>query len=269
MRITPKVKRTKKGYIILESDIRGAMKVTQSNLQAAKYLGVSYNTYKKWAESYIDNETGKTLLELHSAWDYETNTIKTYIPRGKSRKKTKGKHKIPLDEILDNKHEKYPLNHLKQRLINANLKPMECESCGFNEVRVIDGQMPILLSQKDGNRENYDIDNLEVLCYNCYYLISGNVFGRDKRMPKEWRKKLGKGYEGIELDDDGYPVNLKELDNIDLNPDAVADDVKLPTGGGKLNYQDILKEVKRREVEEDKKKHYLKYKENDNEKGQT
>ena len=64
MRITPKVKRTKNGYIILESDIRGAMKVTQSNLQAAKYLGVSYNTYKKWAESYIDNETGKTLLEL-------------------------------------------------------------------------------------------------------------------------------------------------------------------------------------------------------------
>jgi hypothetical protein len=142
---------------------------------------------------------------------------------------------------------------------------MECESCGFNEVRVIDGQMPILLSQKDGNRENYDIDNLEVLCYNCYYLISGNVFGRDKRMPKEWRKKLGKGYEGIELDDDGYPVNLKELDNIDLNPDDVADDVKLPTGGSNLNYQDILKEVKRREVEEDKKKHYLKYKENNDE----
>ena len=92
MRITPKVKRTKKGYIILESDIRGAMKVTQSNLQAAKYLGVSYNTYKKWAESYIDNETGKTLLELHSAWDYETNTIKTYIPRGKSRKNERIKY---------------------------------------------------------------------------------------------------------------------------------------------------------------------------------
>ena len=142
---------------------------------------------------------------------------------------------------------------------------MQCESCGFNEVRVIDGQMPILLSQKDGDRENYDIDNLEVLCYNCYYLISGNVFGRDKRMPKDWLKKLGKGYEGIKLDDDGYPINLKELDNIDLNPDDVTDDVKLPTGGGKLNYQDILKEVKRREVEEDKKKHYLKYKENDDE----
>ena len=137
---------------------------------------------------------------------------------------------------------------------------MQCESCGFNEVRVIDGQMPILLSQKDGDRENYDIDNLEVLCYNCYYLISGNVFGRDKRMPKDWLKKLGKGYEGIELDDDGYPTNLKELDNIDINPDDVADDIKLHTGGGQLTHQDILKEVKRRELEEDKKKHYLKYK---------
>ena len=89
------------------------MRVTRSNLSAAKYLGISYNTYKKWAESYIDSETGKTLLELHSAWDYETNTIKTYIPRGKSRKINKGRHKQKLEDVLDGKYEKYPLNHLK------------------------------------------------------------------------------------------------------------------------------------------------------------
>ena len=40
--LKPKVKRTKKGYIILESDIREAMRVTRSNLQAAKFLGISY-----------------------------------------------------------------------------------------------------------------------------------------------------------------------------------------------------------------------------------
>jgi hypothetical protein len=84
-------------------------------------------------------------------------------------------------------------------------------------------------------------------------------------MPKDWLKKLGKGYEGIELDDDGYPTNLRQIDNVELNAEDVADDVKLPTGGSTLSYQDILKEVKDRELEEDKKKHYIKYKEKDNE----
>jgi hypothetical protein len=261
--LKPKVKRTRKGYIILESDIRDAMRVTRSNLQAAKFLGISYNTYKKWAELYIDSESGKTLLELHSAWDYETNTIKTYIPRGKSRKKTKGRHKQKLEDVLDGKYTKYPLNHLKQRLWNAGLKPMLCESCGFNHIRVIDGAMPLLLSQKDGNRENYDIDNLEVLCYNCYYLISGNVFGRDKRMPKDWLKKLGKGYEGIELDDDGYPINLRQFDNVNIDPDKIDDDIIIPNGTN-LTYKDIIKEVKNREIEKDQKKHYIKYKEKKN-----
>ena len=258
--LRPKVKRTRKGYIVLESDIRDAMRVTRSNLSAAKYLGISYNTYKKWAEAYTDSDTGKTLLELHSAWDYETNTIKTYIPRGKSRNVNKGRHKQKLEDVLDGKYEKYPLNNLKERLINTNLKPMCCESCGFNHVRVIDGQMPILLSQKDGDRENYDIDNLEVLCYNCYYLISGNVFGRDKRMPKDWLKKLGKGYEGIRVDDEGYPTNLKDFDKVDIDPDKIDDDIVLPSGSP-LSYKDIFEEVKKREVEQDQQEHYIKNKE--------
>ena len=261
--IKPKVKRTRKGYIVLESDIRDAMRVTRSNLSAAKYLGISYNTYKKWAESYIDSETGKTLLELHSAWDYETNTIKTYIPRGKSRKINKGRHKQKLEDVLDGKYEKYPLNHLKDRLFNAGLKPNCCESCGFNHARVIDGKIPLLLSQKDGDRENYDIDNLEILCYNCYFLISGNVFGRDKRMPKDWLKKLGKGYEGIQVDEEGYPTNLKDFDNVDIDPDKVDNDIVLPQGSP-LSYRDIFEEVKKREVEKDQKEHYIKYKEDKN-----
>ena len=113
--LRPKVKRTRKGYIILESDVRSAMAVTKSNLAAARYLGISYNTYKKWAESYIDSETGKSLFVLHSAWDYENNKLKTYIPRGKSRKVNKGRYNQKLEDVLDGKFEKYPLTNLKER----------------------------------------------------------------------------------------------------------------------------------------------------------
>ena len=258
--LAPKVKRTKAGYIVLESDIRDAMRVTRSNKAAARDLGIGYKTYRKWAEVYIDTETGESLLKLHSAWDYERNTLKTYVPREKQRKENRHRAKQKLEDVLDGKYEKYPLTHLRSRLWNAGLKPNHCESCGFNHARVIDGSIPLLLSQKDGNRENYDLDNIEVLCYNCYYLISGNVFGRDKRMPKDWLKKLGKGYEGIRLDEDGYPTNLKDFDNVSIDPDKIDDNIVMPSGSP-LTYREIFEEVKRREVEQDKLDHYIKYRE--------
>ena len=42
-----------------------AMRHTKSNMAAARFLGCSYPHYKKFAETYIDEETGKTLLEIH------------------------------------------------------------------------------------------------------------------------------------------------------------------------------------------------------------
>ena len=60
-----KFKRDGKGgpFNILESEIRNAMKNTLSNRAAAKFLGVDYRTYKKYAEMY--SEEGKNLFEVH------------------------------------------------------------------------------------------------------------------------------------------------------------------------------------------------------------
>ena len=52
----------------------------------------------------------------------------------------------------------------------------ECHNCGFCERRVTDYKIPLLLSFKDNNKRNYLLDNLELLCYNCYYLLIGDVF---------------------------------------------------------------------------------------------
>ena len=50
---------------LTESQIRYAMYNTYSNQQAARFLNLAYNTYKKYAKSYIDTETGLTLFQLH------------------------------------------------------------------------------------------------------------------------------------------------------------------------------------------------------------
>ena len=50
---------------ILKEDILRAMKMTKSNQSAARYLGISYVHYKRYAKSYVDEETKKTLFDIH------------------------------------------------------------------------------------------------------------------------------------------------------------------------------------------------------------
>ena len=48
-----------------ESEIRYAMENSKSNSEAARFLKVSFTTYKKYAKQYTDSKSGKTLWELH------------------------------------------------------------------------------------------------------------------------------------------------------------------------------------------------------------
>ena len=61
-----KFKRNGRGgsFNILESEIRHAMDNSQSNRSAARFLGVDYRTYKKYAELYFDSD-GRNLFEVH------------------------------------------------------------------------------------------------------------------------------------------------------------------------------------------------------------
>ena len=48
-----------------ENEIRYAIENTKSNSEAARFMKVSFTTYKKYAKMYTDSATGKTLWELH------------------------------------------------------------------------------------------------------------------------------------------------------------------------------------------------------------
>ena len=160
-----KFKRDGKGgpFNILESEIRGAMKNTLSNRSAAKYLGVDYRTYKKYAERYFDGD--KNLFEVH----------KNQRGLGLKHKSRKGyKTRYPIQEVIEGKHPDHPPSKLKQRLFVEAYKAEECESCGFDERRMTDYSVPLMLDWIDGDKTNHKLDNLRVLCLNCYYLQVGN-----------------------------------------------------------------------------------------------
>ncbi len=160
---------------LLESQIRYAMEHTKSNREAATFLKVSYPTYKKYAKLYVDSETGKTLFDSHKNQS------------GKGIKKN-FKHvstKYPLTEILEGKYPDYPIHNLKSRLIRNLVFEEKCSSCGFDERRSTDFQIPLLLDHCNGNRKDHTKDNLRILCYNCYFLEGKNPFGREKKNIEE------------------------------------------------------------------------------------
>lgn len=154
--------------LLTEQQIRQAIKHTKSNRAAARYLNTSFPTYKMYAKMYLDQESGKTLYDLH------TNKYGRGIPKFQS-KLTKEPR---LEELLKRgmSIESYSIDKLKTRLLYEGLLSPECNKCGFSECRVLDLKVPLILAFKDGNKSNWLIENLEMLCYNCYFLYVGDLF---------------------------------------------------------------------------------------------
>ena len=151
--------------ILTKEDILRAMKMTRSNLAAARYLHVSYNHYKKYAKMY-KNDEGITLLEAHK------NQSGTGIPKFA----LKGSSKIPLMDLLEGRVpiEHFKAKEIKQRLIFEGMIEEKCNMCGFSERRLTDTKVPVILNFKDGNKKNWHLDNLEFLCYNCSFLYAAS-----------------------------------------------------------------------------------------------
>lgn len=156
-----------------KQEILKAQQLTKSNRAAARYLNCSYNTYKIYAKQYIDETTGKSLFEKH------------LNPSGKGISKflsNKGKNP-PLEKLLDGTipRHSYSVEKLKNRLLNEVVLRSECYRCGFHECRVNDFKQPFLLNFKDKNKNNWNKSNLEILCYNCYFLYVDEVFNAKEK----------------------------------------------------------------------------------------
>ena len=156
------------GFNISETQIRYAMENSKSCLEAARFLKISYETFRKYSSLFKDEATSKTLFELHK------NQKGIGIKKG-SAPKMRGNH--GLLDILEGKPRDVNHHNLKSRLLRNSIFEEKCNTCGFEERRITDYTVPLLLDWIDGDKTNHKRENLRMLCYNCYYLEVGNPCG--------------------------------------------------------------------------------------------
>lgn len=151
-----------------ESEIRYAMANTQSAAAAARFLNVSYESFRKYAKKYIDSSSGKSLFDLHK------NPSGTGISKAPTIRKN---GLYGLNDILEGKYPNYNKNKLKDRLLRSGEFEEQCACCGFDERRITDYTVPLRLDWMDGDKTNHKRENLQFLCLNCYYLQVENPLG--------------------------------------------------------------------------------------------
>ena len=157
--------------------VESAINATSSIRAAAKHAGVSYNTFKKYAKMY----------EL-----FEQNKNQAGI--GITTKGNTG-WGARIQDIFDGKHPNYPHYRLQHRLIINNYIKQECSNCGYDDYREKDMRGPYLINFLDGDSSNYALENLYLLCYNCFFI--SRPTGKMLTTPKNvtlLRKKLEEVY---------------------------------------------------------------------------
>ena len=175
-----------------KSQIETAMRYTKSVRAAAKYLGCSYQHLKPFMKALKVDENdpnSPTLFDIHK--NQTGKGIPKYLP---NRRKEPNVKRL-FEEGIG--YESFTPTKIKTRGIAEGYLRDECYICGCNERRVTDYKTPTLLNFKDGNKSNYLIDNLQILCYNCYFLYVADPLTPDdirhiednttvKAVPHDW-----------------------------------------------------------------------------------
>ena len=149
--------RPSKGMTLSKHNIELAIKSTQSMGQAALYMGVAKNTFKKYAK-------------LHGLWKPITNF------KGIRKTGNVGSQlKHDLKSILEGKNPNpYREDTLLTKGIREGYIACKCGNCGadFQHIDTANRQPPLILDFLDRNTQNTNIDNLRALCFNCVYELA-------------------------------------------------------------------------------------------------
>ena len=140
--------------IMTPEKIKMAIKSTQSMGQAALYMGVSKNTFKKYAKQY-------------GLWKPQTN-LKGIRKTGNLGSALKH----DLKQILEGKNPNpYREDTLLDKAIREGYMACQCSNCGadFSHMKGSTRQPPLILDFLDRNTQNTKVENLRALCFNCVY----------------------------------------------------------------------------------------------------
>jgi hypothetical protein len=185
--------------------ILAAMGKTKSNRSAARYLNCSYQHYKKWAKFYEATDPQyPNLFDQHK--NQSGKGIPKFLSNGNPRKD------FALLDIIEGRIDpsSFNPNKIKYKLIQEGFIKEECSSCGFKEYRLLDYKMPLVMHFKDGNKQHYRLENIQMLCYNCYYLYQGDLF--TSKQLEGMEDHLNKNQSQVDWEVDSYTQErLKEL----------------------------------------------------------
>lgn len=118
-------------------------------------------------EKYIKEE--KSISEMSRLFDIGRDTLRKYLKKlnidycGK-------KCTYKLESYLNNEV-KINASLLRKKLIEYGIKKEECEMCGLNEW--MNHKIPLELHHKNGNHNDNNLSNLEILCSNCHSVKHG------------------------------------------------------------------------------------------------
>ena len=143
--------------VITKNMILEAQKHTKSNMAAAKWMGVCYTTYRKWAKYYkvFEQHKNQTGVGIKKGW---------------------ATYKVPIDDIITGKRKpprRWSHKVFKQRLVEEGYFNEECHSCSYSEENIQTKKVCLAIDFKDGDHSNFKIDNLRFLCPNCYLSYNG------------------------------------------------------------------------------------------------
>lgn len=160
----------------LASELLDAMARAKAGItRAARELNVSRPYFVKWAEILIPEEWA----------EYKTRGLKGIgIKKGSVDIAKSAAYKRFLSVLngttpAPERWSKYPQKRM-QKLQRYGLLNDTCDLCEFSERRISDYKSPILIDFKNGDQTNWTYDNIQMLCYNCYFLNVKDLWGRSK-----------------------------------------------------------------------------------------
>jgi hypothetical protein len=192
------------GKPLTKLQIENAMRYSKSIKAASRYLGCSYQHLKPYMKMFKvdDNDPNSpTLFDVHK--NQQGKGIPKFLPN--RRKEPNVKNIIE----TGTGYESFTPEKIKARLVTENYVKDECYHCGFHDKRVTDYKSPLLLNFKDGNKVNYLLSNLELLCYNCYFLYVADPLTRDQVRDIETNQSVKAKPYDWELDDN-KPMTMEE-----------------------------------------------------------
>ena len=175
---------------ISEAVVRHAIANTKNGKEAAEFLNIHPDTWRKYASMYIDTETGLTLNKIHTAaYKKSTNWKQYWLENIAPKFRYTLNEPTPLIEVFANEKPYKDKKYLLRRMVKEGVRPLQCELCSYNSRPIYQPERNMTspyywstykLINLDNNLDNNSLTNLLIVCLNCRHCIFRNKEEYDK-----------------------------------------------------------------------------------------